>query len=427
MVDLLSGRSRRAEAEADDGQLVLAYHFSRDGSGPADVDRIRIQTMELPADFGRQPLFWLGTVEDRESFEWARRVEDAARSPGLRAHALEAVAVHADGDVVRGHLQQVLKESGSSEMRATAAERLSRFTDPATILLLKTTLHDDGSRQVRESAIEALGQMRSSESIDLLSRMARDPNEPAPIRRQAVEALGETASHEAMKSLENLVDGEDEGVGVEGRSARPHERAVEVERQPEEDSAQEAVQRQAVEALGHDPSNLSKLVKVARTHRSVGVRREAIEGIAEMGTDEGLSALREFAWSRREEDSEVARQAVEGIAQFDGAAPMLIELAKKHPLTAVRRQAIEALGEMAPRERILDALDGIIRDDHDEEVQREAVRAFARWHEDVSLPRLERIARSHPSVAVRREAIEALGEMDPDKAAPILESLIESK
>jgi beta-lactamase regulating signal transducer with metallopeptidase domain/HEAT repeat protein len=427
MADVLAGRSRRDDAHADDGLLVLAYHFSSGRSGPEGVDRIRVQTMELPADFGRQPLYWLGQVEDAESFAWARRVEVAARIRKLGAHALEAVAVHADGNRVREHLRQVLAKDSSPELRAAAAEGLSRFSDSGTIRLLSATLHDDASQKVRQAAIEALGEMRSSESVDLLSRMARDPSEPAAIRRQAVEALGETASHEAMKSLEGLVDDTDEDTGVEVQASPAHERPSEVEHEADADDAREAVQRHAVESLGRYPSNLPKLVNLARTHRSVGVRRQAIEAIAEIGTDESLKALREFAWSEREEDSEVARQAVEGIEQFEGGTPLLIELARKHQLTAVRRQAIEALAQQPAQARVLDALDDILRDDHDEEVQRQAVESIAELPEIVSIPRLERIARSHRSVAVRRQAIEALGEMDPGKTAPILESLIKDK
>jgi HEAT repeat protein len=90
----------------------------------------------------------------------------------------------------------------------------------------------------------------------------------------------------------------------------------------------------------------------------------------------------------------------------------------------VRRRATEALGGLEPQDRVVAALDDIVRGDPDEDVQRQAVESISELPEGVSLPRLERIARTHPNVNVRRQAIEALGEVDPAKAAPILESLI---
>ena len=168
-------------------------------------------------------------------------------------------------------------------------------------------------------------------------------------------------------------------------------------------------------------------MKIARSHESIGVRRQAMEALANLGTDKAYRALLEFAWNDSDEDCEVTRQAIEGIEQFDDAAPALIDLAKKHKLTAVRRQAIESLGQLEPRDKVIDALDDIIHSDPDQEVQRQAVEAISQLPEDLSLPRLEKIARTHPRVAVRRQAIEALGDVDPDKAAPILESLIKGK
>lgn len=455
--DVLAGRSRKDPSLTFDAStLVLAYHFAGIGARSENVDRIRVQTMGLPADFGRQPLYWLGRVEDRESFDWARRVENGARGAQLRSAALEAASIHADDAAVRGHLQQVLRSQAPSQVRSTAAERLHRFSDTGTLQLLKSTAHNDRSPEVRESAIEAIGQMSSKESVRLLSEMARDPKESAAIRRAAVEALGEKASDEAAETLEILATS---GSGKSTAEANPQAKPTggpvaqittgpstefqvldedghssvtiqgkgdgqSIHLNSEEATDEEAIQREAVESLANLPpeKSLPKLLKIARTHPNMAVRREAVETMGELGTAPALDALLEFAWDKKE--SELARAAVEAMESYDRAAPKLIEIAKRHNLMEVRHRAVESLGNFDSRPEVLAALDDLVRNDPSEEIQHRAVESISQFPEEQSLPRLEKIARTHPRVGVRRRAIEAIAEMDPDKAAPILESLI---
>ena len=481
MADVIAGHTvRESYVVPDVDALVVAFHLVARAGGPEDVDRVRAQSLELPAAFGRQPLMWLGRVEDRESLEWLRRVERSAGKTGVRSAALDAIALHGDAEAVRGQLVAVLRSDAPQQVRATAAERLGRFSDHSTMQLLSSTVEHDRSREVREGAIEALGRMHSEESTRYLSALARDASQSETSRRLAVEALGEKASAEADEYLESLAmpdsdpepdaeapaeedlavlkdhedlkdktvrivprdDGQDvvilddQGrpeVTIEQRrdtkadkwtqevkDGKKAESSREKARQDEE----EAIQRQAVQSLARLPeaSSLPKLIKIARTHSSRSVRREAISGLGQIGSPKALDALREMAW--QDDEDELARAAVDALNQTENSLDLILELVRRHPRTAVRREAVQSLSHHGPEAKVLDALDDLLRDDPDDEVQREAVSAIVQLPEKYSLSRLEKIARSHPRASVRRQAIDELSHLDPERVTPILESLI---
>src|SRR5262245_1286742 len=318
--------------------------------------------------------------------------------------------------------------------------------------------------------------MRTEESTRALSAMARDRNLPEDTRHSAIDALGEQAGDQAEQELDALIDAD--GVVVSHTtkdktskksttttiqsSGKPETKIVqkgggqdiqvldehgkpEVTIQQGKDGKQkvkldtgkgssstsdtqadeESIQRQAVQSLGRLPEekSLPKLLKIAQTHPNQSVRREALSSIGSIGSPNALAALDQLAWQSTDET--MARDAVDAMGQIGGARPKVIDLARRHKLARVRAQAVQELGAMEPNAKALDALDGIVRDDPDATVQREAVHAIGEFPEEVSLPRLEKIARTHPSAEVRREAIDALGNHDPDRVAPILESLID--
>lgn len=480
MADVLAGRKMRDPRVAPNRDvMVLAFHFPPGTTRPASVDRIRVQSEDLAAAFERQPLFWLGDIEEQESLEWVEKLEAGLRDSELRSAALHAVGSHRDDQVVRAYMTGVLKSSAPDEVRSSAAERMARFGDAETVDLLVATLHDDGSEEVRGAAVQALGQMHSDASTRALSKLARDRNESEDLRRRAIEALGEKANAEAEQTLDELVAAPEEAprpekpakpewskeskgpkeskdskaskasvdlvtkitprpggqdievLDAEGRSKvtieqRKGKQKIESHEQGIQSTQvqQEEIQRQAVGSLGRFPeaTSLPKLVKIARTHPNTAVRREAVSTIGQIESPGALTALLDFAWQDHDED--VARDAVDALQNQDGSLSRLIDLARKHRLTAVRRQAVQVLSNQGPEPQVLGVLDELVRGDSDEEVQREAVDAIGHMPEEASLRRLEKIARSHPRLAVRRQAIDALGNLDPDKAVPILESLI---
>ena len=469
VADVLAGRTMRdAKVVPNRDLMVLAFHYPARTGRPEKVDRIRVQSQDLAAAFGRQPLFWLGDIDDHESLHWVSKLESGLSDSELRSAALHAVASHADDAAVRAHMVEVARSDAPAEVRASAVERLSRFHDGETVDLLVATLHQDRNHEVRNSAVQALGDMHSDKATRALSKLARDPNESTELRRDAIEALGDKANVQAEQTLDELIAGSEatpepkkkdksgsktlfedgttlitpspggQDITVLDEQGRPevtikqHQGKQKAEKHSQEGRNgqdeqvdQEQIQRQAVESLSRLPeaTSLPKLIRIGRTHPSVAVRRQAVQALGTIDGQKALDALVELAWQSSEEDEEVAREAVDALRERGGSLPRVIELAMKHKRTAVRRQAVQALGQ-GHEPQAIGALDDLIRDDSDQEVQREAVDAIAEQPEEISLPRLERIARSHPRVAVRRQAIDALGNFDPDKVAPILESLI---
>jgi beta-lactamase regulating signal transducer with metallopeptidase domain/HEAT repeat protein len=481
--DVIAGRSNRGpRVSSEPRRIVICLHYPRGASRPDAMDRIRVQTEELPAAFEQQPLFWLGDVEDAQSLAWMRSVEDRLTDLPLRSAALDAIAHHGDAGAVRSHLIALLRSDASDELRSTAAERLARFSDRLTIDLLVSTARRDRSAEVREHAIQALGQMDSPEASRVLVELARSSSEPQEVRRAAIESLGQKASDAAAESLDGLAHGEanDRFDGlpdddVDRIADEAADAATEAREEAEADARADAEDMTDVEDVedATDRKGLTLDGNVRIVGRPGG---QDIEVLGDHGEPEvtiqqrdGKQVIRTHAKEpahqkkrkQQAEQEEIERQAVESLGQLPESKSLsrLVRIAETHPNEMVRREAVETLGEMGtprafqflkdfvrrendaevarqaiealgnfPEERygqVLEVLEDLIWKFSDEALQRAAVEVIGGMPEEISLRRLERIARTHPRVMVRRTAIEWIGQADPEKATPILERLID--
>ena len=94
------------------------------------------------------------------------------------------------------------------------------------------------------------------------------------------------------------------------------------------------------------------------------------------------------------------------MSHLSGSFEPLVQIARTHPNTEVRRQAIDALRKSDDPARALEVMLSLVDNDPDVEVQRSAVEALR--HMDGAFDHLVRIARSHSNPEVRREAVAAL-------------------
>ena len=67
------GPARRPE-DSLNRQFAVLLHVSRKQDAQGEIDRIRAQTLGLPAEIGNQPLFWLGESDDEQSIARLKRI-----------------------------------------------------------------------------------------------------------------------------------------------------------------------------------------------------------------------------------------------------------------------------------------------------------------------------------------------------------------
>ncbi len=142
-----------------------------------------------------------------------------------------------------------------------------------------------------------------------------------------------------------------------GRNAPPEAAAAALARLAFEDRDVD-VQREAAETLGGlaGAHGTAELVRIARTHPAAPVRREAAEALGVKATDDAIAALRELV--DRDADRGVRAEAVESLAGAGERTDvrrrttpaevraMVERISRTHRDPAVRRQALEGLGQL---------------------------------------------------------------------------------
>ncbi len=175
----------------------------------------------------------------------------------------------------------------------------------------------------------------------------------------------------------------------------------------------EKVRATAVSWLGHFPGQTPYLSGIIRNDReSIEVRKEAADALGDSTDTTALSALERLYGEVG--NREVKREILDAISdnRDEGAATrFLIKVTETDPDRELRREAIDGLGD-SHDPASLKALEKIINDSNsDSDLQREAVDAIGDKEQDVAVPLLTRIAKTHSNAEVRREAIDHLGEI----------------
>jgi HEAT repeat protein/beta-lactamase regulating signal transducer with metallopeptidase domain len=430
----------------DSDDIAILFGFKIDQSGKAALSHVHVASFYLPMDFHGRTLFWLSDATDAQSLPIVEALFAATPQPELREDVVSAIGIHGSSDQVVPILLRLLTSREPTAVRSQAAEWLGFHPTPAAVVALSAAARNDQAGDVRRQAAEALGDNplpAATESTIAVAKTAGD----ADARRQAVEALGQKDNDRALATLVAIAQSDrDEDVqreAVETLGHMPNGRGLNAVRDIARSHPRPDVRSAAVETLGEnlEPAEASTLLQdIATSDHNADVRRQAIETLGERApTAETVHFLTTLA-SNAQED--IARQAIETLGGIgDLGMPAVIEIARTHPNAAVRREAVETIGDNAAPAQALDILAQIARRDEDSDVQRSAVEALGNLHDDRAYGLLVEFARTHPVGDVRRAAIETLGESghtdsviailggvaraadDPDVARAALETL----
>ena len=89
-----------------------------------------------------------------------------------------------------------------------------------------------------------------------------------------------------------------------------------------------------------------------------------------------------------------------------------------------RRVAIFWLGQQAKSDDVIQFLESVVREDADPEVRKRAVGALVHAPQNLGVPALINLAKSHPDYTIRREAIFWLGQSKDPRAMEALVDIV---
>jgi HEAT repeat protein/beta-lactamase regulating signal transducer with metallopeptidase domain len=224
-------------------------------------------------------------------------------------------------------LTAALKDT-DREVRETALHALVQMRDPSVFDPLVQAL-SDSSPEVREQAAFGLGQLRDRRAVEPLTVALKDQN--GEVREQAVFALGQLRDRSAVPALTAALKDVDDDV-----------------------------REQAVFALGQlrDPAAYEGLAVAARDAKA-DVRQQAVFALGQLRDRRGVEPL---ISSLKDSDADVRQQAAFALGQIrDRAAVEALVIALKDSVADVREQVAFALGQLRDP-RAIDALTAALKD-----------------------------------------------------------------
>lgn len=244
------------------------------------------------------------------------RLEDALES---RDDATAAMAAWALGNLEMresvGPLSTALRRN-NGRVRINAAWALGMIEDARAVEPLRGVLRDPDPI-LRATAVSALGDIEALGSAADVERVLREDNDRR-VRLAAIEALGNIESMTSLDVLSSVLDGNDVELSIAAVEAIDN--LDDINRAPAgllraAGSNVPELRRSAAMALGNiaDPNTVDILIGLLRD-ADAEVRMAAVEGLGEIGTPAAKPGL-----TRALEDAnaEVRRAAVDALAEIE--------------------------------------------------------------------------------------------------------------
>jgi beta-lactamase regulating signal transducer with metallopeptidase domain/HEAT repeat protein len=306
-----------AVADADAAAIKVLLLLDTRGGAPR-LSRLHASTLPIPFEANGRPIFWIGSADTASSLAMIDGLYAAASADDLKNDLIAAAGIHDDSPAVVAWLTQRVQGGDSDKVRAEAVEALAWHPIPASLSGLERAARQDRASIVRREAAEALGDLAMPEAAPVLIALAKSLDD-LDARREAIEALGGRPEVAARDALAAIV----------------------------REDASADMQREAVEALAdlRDGRGVGLLIEIVRTHASEDVRAEAAESLADaaLPSAEIVQVLKQIAMSDR--SLQVRNEAIEALADLkDGQGlDALIEIARDHTDHDTRKEALEAL------------------------------------------------------------------------------------
>ena len=246
-------------------QVAILFRFDNRPSHRFDFQEIKLNNLDHPVEINNVPIFWLGIIRTDESIELLKKCVKHTGSDKKKDSLVSAVGIHGPNPKVFNFLKKVLTGNYAAKLRKSAAFWISQQQNPEAAKVLIDTVFNDRSPAVRENAVFGLYLVECREADDTLVKLAKKGKDKH-IRKKAIFWLGQRAVKRIAEILEDMVN---------------------------EDSDRD-IQKAAVFAISQHPDGVSRLIKIARTHRSLNVRKQAIFWLSQSENPQALDTILEI-------------------------------------------------------------------------------------------------------------------------------------
>ena len=408
---------------------VSLADLSAEAVVPASQSQVRAEAAPTPQP--RPMPMPRPTIDSATGAEIAQAIGDAiAHEAGGRAQAAVQGAVEGAWQgvvqtdvqaawqgvvqgVVQGAVQGALQGTGPVSFNMQEGKRAA--ADPRMVAALTAALKDS-DKEVRETAMHALVQLRDPAIFEPLVQALKDPS--ADVREQAAHGLSQLRDKRAVDPLLAVLKDQNASVResvVHALAQLRDPRAVDplVAALKDENPS---VREQAAFALGQlrDPRAVDGLI-AALGDSNGDVREQAAFALGQMRDKRAAPAL---AALMKDADADVREQAVFALGQMrDASAIDGLTLALRDPKPDVREQAAFALGQIRDGRSVAPLISSL--KDENADVREQAAFALGQIRDRAAVEALV-IAIKDPSPDVREQVAFALGQLRDPRAIDAL-------
>jgi len=277
------------------------------------------------------------------------------------ATGVTTALTHMDlGSVVEGALGGMHVDGQGDARENSRAPREARGkADPRTIAALTAALKDS-DKDVRETALHALVQLRDPSVFDPLLQALADTS--ADVREQAAFGLGQMRDRRAVEPLITALKDQNGDVREQAAFAlgQIRDRAAVAGLSAALKDSDDDVREQAVFALGQirDPASVDAIATAVRDAKA-DVRQQAVFALGQLRDRRAVEPL---ISALKDSDADVREQAAFALGQIrDPRAVEPLVIALKDSVADVRQQAAFALGQLRDA-RAIDGLTAALKD-----------------------------------------------------------------
>ncbi len=266
LYEILYGRKAgKEQLDRLANQVAILFRFDNRPSHRFDFQEIILNNLDYPVEINNVPIFWLGIIQTDESIELLKKCFKHTVSDKKKDSLVTAVGIHGPNPEVFIFLKKVLTGNYAAKIRKSAAFWISQQQNPEAAKVLIHTVYNDRSSAVRENAVFGLYLVKCKEADDILVKLAKKGKDKH-LRKKAIFWLGQKAVKRTADILEDMVN---------------------------EDSDTD-IQKAAVFAISQHPDGVSRLIKIAKTHRSLNVRKQAIFWLSQSENPQALDTILEI-------------------------------------------------------------------------------------------------------------------------------------
>jgi HEAT repeat protein len=268
------------------------------GYGADGIERCKILNLDRDHDFRSELVLWLGKVETAESVPFLKRIVDSKPSPEISRTCVDALGAH-EGDEPAPVLEELSGRAYPEPVRSAAVLFVGRFPGHCQFLS-RMVLDGQESLELRKKAIFSIGSSEDESSFPTLKSLYESVG-PIELRKQIVFAVSISKDKDATAFLitlaKNEPDTEVRKSAIFWMAQKAGQRTLQVlgDIVTGKDENTE-VQKAALFAISQRPKDeaIPFLIKVARTHPSAQVRKQAIFWLGQTGDPRAADFLEEI-------------------------------------------------------------------------------------------------------------------------------------